>query len=112
RTGQKFIPVEITALFVSEETPPVGEEPVEWMLLSSVRVETAEQMLRCRITIKVLLVNKALQRVKKPQFDPALSRPGACPLDLDLCIDNSKAWTLHLPNIFTTSSTGGNTTPL
>ena len=43
RTGKKFSPVEITALLASEDTPPSGEEPIEWLLLSSVQVETAEQ---------------------------------------------------------------------
>ncbi|WP_227657398.1 transposase [Candidatus Magnetaquicoccus inordinatus] len=43
RTGKKFAPVEITALLASEETPPAGEDPIEWLLLSGVHVETAEQ---------------------------------------------------------------------
>jgi IS4 transposase len=43
RTGKKFSAVEITALLASEDNPPAGEEPLEWLLLSSVVVETAEQ---------------------------------------------------------------------
>ena len=43
RTGKKFAPVKITALLASEDNPPAGEEPVEWLLLSSVKVATAEQ---------------------------------------------------------------------
>ena len=43
RRGQKFESVTVTALLASEDKPPKGEKPVEWMLLSSVAVETAEQ---------------------------------------------------------------------
>ena len=43
RTGRKLAPVEVTALLASEDNPPDGEKPVEWLLLSSVNVETAEQ---------------------------------------------------------------------
>ncbi len=43
RQGRKFNPVEVTALLASEDNPPAGEKPVEWLLLSSVGVETEEQ---------------------------------------------------------------------
>ena len=43
RRGQKFDAVEVTALLASEDNPPAGEKPVEWLLLSSVGIETAEQ---------------------------------------------------------------------
>ena len=43
RTGGKFVPVTITALLASEDSPPDGEEAVEWLLLSSVKVATAER---------------------------------------------------------------------
>jgi hypothetical protein len=43
RRGKKFDSVEVTALLASEDNPPDGEKPVEWLLLSSVVVETTEQ---------------------------------------------------------------------
>jgi hypothetical protein len=43
RRGKKLDSVEVTALLASEDNPPEGEEPVEWLLLSNVPVETSEQ---------------------------------------------------------------------
>jgi hypothetical protein len=38
-------PIELWAVQVVELTPPQGHEPVEWMLLTSLRVETAQEAL-------------------------------------------------------------------
>jgi hypothetical protein len=36
----------VTAVLAREVDPPQGEQPVEWLLLTSLRVETAEQALQ------------------------------------------------------------------
>lgn len=40
RPDKKLAPVEVTAILAREETPPQGEEPIEWLLLSSLPVES------------------------------------------------------------------------
>jgi hypothetical protein len=40
RPDKKLEPVEVTAILAREETPPEGEEPIEWRLLSSLPVES------------------------------------------------------------------------
>lgn len=43
RSGYKFKNVEVNAIFAKEENPPIGVEPIEWLLLTSLPVETFEQ---------------------------------------------------------------------
>lgn len=40
RPDKKLAPVEVTAILAREETPPEGEDPIEWRLLSSLPVES------------------------------------------------------------------------
>ncbi len=40
RSDKKLAPVEVTAILAREETPPEGEEPIQWLLLSSLPVES------------------------------------------------------------------------
>lgn len=59
RPDKKLTPVEVTAILAREETPPSGEEPIQWLLLSSLPVdslaEAAEkiQWYLCRWQIEV-----------------------------------------------------------
>jgi hypothetical protein len=43
RPDKKLTPVEVTAILAREENPPAGEDPVEWLLLSSLPVENFAQ---------------------------------------------------------------------
>jgi hypothetical protein len=40
RPDKKLAPVEVTAILAREQTPPAGEDPIEWRLLSSLPVES------------------------------------------------------------------------
>lgn len=40
-------PVTVTAILVREDNPPVGMTPVEWLLLTNVRVTSIEDALQC-----------------------------------------------------------------
>ena len=87
---------EVTALLATEPHPPAGEEPVEWLLLTNLPVETAEQALEklqwylCRWQIEIFFrILKSgcriedLQLEKLERLEPALafyrqSSPGGC----------------------------------
>jgi hypothetical protein len=43
RPDKKLAPVEVTAILAREDHPPPGEEPIEWLLLSSLPAETFEE---------------------------------------------------------------------
>lgn len=43
RPDKKLAAVEVTAILASEENPPAGEDPVEWLLLSNLPVESFEE---------------------------------------------------------------------
>ena len=51
--------VEVTAILATEPHPPAGEEPVEWLLLTNLPVETPEQAIEklqgylCRWQIEI-----------------------------------------------------------
>jgi hypothetical protein len=59
RPGGKLPPVEVSAVYAKEPSPPQGEAPVEWMLLTSLpvtdflRAGTIVQWYRCRWEIEV-----------------------------------------------------------
>jgi hypothetical protein len=59
RPGERLPDVEVTALLAKEVDPPAGEEPITWLLLTSVSIDTAEQALEvlqwylCRWQIEV-----------------------------------------------------------
>lgn len=40
RTGRKLPPVYVNAVLLHEEKPPEGEEPIEWLLLTSLPIDT------------------------------------------------------------------------
>lgn len=43
RPDKKLAPVEVTAILAREDNPPEGEEPIEWLLLSNLPVESFEE---------------------------------------------------------------------
>jgi len=78
--------VTLTALLARESEPPPGEEPVEWLLLSNLPVETPEQAIEtlswylCKwqieIDFKVLKSGcrvEALQLETRKRLEPALA---------------------------------------
>lgn len=44
RCDQKLPPVEVQVVLVREIEPPPGEEPIEWLLLTSLPIDTLEQV--------------------------------------------------------------------
>ena len=77
--------VTVTALLATETNPPTGEEPLQWLLLTNLTVDTAEQALEklswylCRWQIEVYFkVLKSgcrieqLQLEKRERLEPAL----------------------------------------
>jgi hypothetical protein len=44
RRGRKLPPVEINVVLVREINPPPGEEPIEWLLLTSLPIDTIAQV--------------------------------------------------------------------
>jgi hypothetical protein len=44
---KKYTPVSFTAILVTEADPPTGEEPLEWLLLTTLPVETFQQAAQC-----------------------------------------------------------------
>ncbi len=44
RPGIKLPPVQVNVVLVREVNPPPGEEPVEWLLLTSLPIETLDQV--------------------------------------------------------------------
>jgi len=44
RKGRQLRDQEVNAVLVREENPPVGEEPIEWLLLTSLPIETLEDV--------------------------------------------------------------------
>jgi hypothetical protein len=78
--------ITITALLATEAQPPVGEEPLDWLLLTNLPVETPEEAIEklswylCRWQIEVYFkVLKSgcrveqLQLEKRERLDPALA---------------------------------------
>jgi hypothetical protein len=46
RPDRKLPPVTVNVVLVSEVNPPAGDEPVEWLLLTSLPIDTAEQVVQ------------------------------------------------------------------
>jgi hypothetical protein len=44
RPGRKLPPVTVNVVLVSEVNPPPGDEPVEWLLLTSLPIDSVEQV--------------------------------------------------------------------
>ena len=86
RPDRKLPDVEITAILATEAQPPPGEDPVEWLLLTNLAVETPEQALEklswylCRWQIEIFFrILKSgcrieeLQLEKLERLEPALA---------------------------------------
>jgi hypothetical protein len=75
RAGQKLPPVYVNAILVREEQPPEGEEPIEWLLLTSLPIATFEEACTvvsyycCRWEIEVFFrVLKSGCKIEELQF--------------------------------------------
>ncbi|MFQ5752806.1 MAG: IS4 family transposase [bacterium] len=78
RKGAKLPEVEINAVLVKEIAPTDGEEPVEWLLLTSLTVETFEQACLvaqyylCRWQIEIYFkILKSGCKIEERQFETA-----------------------------------------
>jgi Transposase Tn5 dimerisation domain len=76
RSGEKSAPVYVNAVLVREEHPPEGEEPIEWLLLTSLPIETFAEACQvasyyaCRWEIEVFFrVLKSGCKIEKLQFE-------------------------------------------
>lgn len=86
RPGQRLPNVKVTAVLAQEEHPPPGEEPVSWLLLTSLSVDSAEQAIEilqwylCRWSIEIFFkilksgcTIERLQLEKVERLEPALA---------------------------------------
>jgi Transposase Tn5 dimerisation domain/Transposase DNA-binding len=78
RPGQKLPPVYTNAILVREEHPPAGEEPIEWLLLTSLPIDTFEDCCTavgyycCRWEIEIYFrVLKSGCKIEELQFEHA-----------------------------------------
>lgn len=78
RPGEKLPPVYVKAILVREENPPPGEEPIEWLLLTSLAISTFEECCTvigyycCRWEIEVFFrVLKSGCKIEELQFQHA-----------------------------------------
>jgi hypothetical protein len=76
RPGEKLPPVYVNAILVREEHPPEGEEPIEWLLLTSLPIGTFEEACTvvgyycCRWEIEVFFrVLKSGCKIEDLQFE-------------------------------------------
>ena len=76
RPDRKLPDVKVTAILATEPQPPAGEEPVEWLLLTNLPVDTPEQALEklqwylCRWQIEVFFrILKSGCRIEKLQLE-------------------------------------------
>ena len=75
RPDKKLAPVEVTAILAREDSPPAGEDPIEWRLLSNLPVDSFEaayekvQWYLCRWQIEVFFrILKSGCRVEQLQL--------------------------------------------
>lgn len=78
RAGKKLADVEVHAVLVREVNPPPGEEPIEWLLVTSLPIDTVEAVLRvisyycCRWQIEIYFrVLKSGCKVEESQLEKA-----------------------------------------
>jgi len=78
RPGGKLPPVYVNAILAREENPPEGEEPIEWLLLTSLPIGTFEECCTvvsyycCRWEIEVYFrVLKSGCKIEELQFEHA-----------------------------------------
>jgi hypothetical protein len=76
RADRKFDPFTINVVLVREDNPPADEEPVEWLLLTNLPIETLSQvqqviqyysvrwMIELRFSLDALLGNLAFALVE------------------------------------------------
>jgi hypothetical protein len=76
RPDRRLPEVQVTAILATEPHPPAGEEPVQWLLLTNLAVETPEQALEklqwylCRWQIEVFFrILKSGCRIEKLQLE-------------------------------------------
>jgi Transposase Tn5 dimerisation domain/Transposase DNA-binding len=76
RAGQKLAPVYVNAILVREENPPAGEEPIEWLLVTSLPIATFQEVCTvigyycCRWEIEVYFrVLKSGCKIEDLQFE-------------------------------------------
>lgn len=76
RADEKLPPVYVNAILVHEENPPEGEEPIEWLLVTSLPVSTFEEIAAvvgyycCRWEIEVFFrVLKSGCKIEDLQFE-------------------------------------------
>ena len=78
RPGGKLPDVDVHAVLVTERNPPPGEEPVEWLLLTDLPIDTVEDILRivdyytCRWQIEIFFrILKSGCKVEESQLETA-----------------------------------------
>jgi hypothetical protein len=78
RPGKKLADVEVNAVLVREVQPPPGEEPIEWLLVTSLPIDTVAAVLRvinyycCRWQIEIYFrVLKSGCKVEESQLEKA-----------------------------------------
>jgi hypothetical protein len=78
RDGKELADVEVNAVLVREGTPPAGEEPIEWLLLTGLPIQDVKQVLAvveyycCRWQIEVYFrILKSGCRVEASQLETA-----------------------------------------
>lgn len=76
RAGKTLPPVSVNAILVREEKPPAGEEPIEWLLITSLPIETFPEVCTvidyycCRWEIEVYFrVLKSGCKIEELQFE-------------------------------------------
>jgi Transposase Tn5 dimerisation domain/Transposase DNA-binding len=89
RPGGKLPDVEINAVLVTERNPPPGVEPLEWLLLTDLPIDTVDEILRvvdyytCRWQIEIYFrVLKSGGKVEESQSETA----ARCEPYLALCL--------------------------
>jgi hypothetical protein len=80
----KLSPVEINVVLCTEQNPPKGEEALQWLLLTSVEVTTAQEAIKivqwylCRWQIEIFFkILKSGCEIEKLQFE-SFSRTANC----------------------------------
>jgi hypothetical protein len=78
RTGKKLAAVDVNVVLAREVNPPPGEEPIEWLLVTSLPIDTVEAVLQvisyycCRWQIEIYFrVLKSGCKVEESQLEKA-----------------------------------------
>jgi hypothetical protein len=78
RTGGKLPDLEVNVVLVSERNPPPGVEPIEWILLTDLPIDTVEDVLRivdyytCRWQVEIYFrILKSGCKVEESQLETA-----------------------------------------